>query len=133
MITKVLIGELQRQVYTTEHLDHPQPVERAVSLPDGTQDFFRAVPGRGVALLDGETRAEFALGIADVARREELIAAADAEVEIAGGDFLELEAEALGGLWWRHGEGCSGEGLSSGNERLRAKKGAAFVQIRLIR
>ena len=115
---EVLVRELQGRIHTAEHFDHPQTVERAMGLPGGTQDFLRAVLRRGVALLDGETRAEFALGLADVTGREELIAAADAEVEIAGGDFLEFEAEALGGLLWRHGAVCSGDGLGRGNKRL---------------
>ena len=77
-------------------------------VPDGAEDFFRAVLCGGVAFRDGEVGAELALEVAHMAGGEELRAAADAEVQVGGCDLLEFDAEAfcflLGVSWGENPE-----------------------------
>ena len=54
-----------------------------MGLVDRLEDLDGALPGRLVALLDGQARPQLALDVADVARREEQVAAAHAQVEVA--------------------------------------------------
>ena len=99
---EMLLVELKCRVHAAQHLDHAQAVERAMGIPDGAEDFLGAVLCGGIALLDRQVRAEFAFEIADMAGGEELVAGADAQVQVSGRGLLELDAEAFCFLLGRH-------------------------------
>lgn len=99
---EVLIGVVEGGVHAAEDFDDLEAVEGAMGIPDGAKDFFRAVFGSCVALLSGDVCAKFAFEVADMAGGKELIAAADAEIEVAGGVFLEGETKGFGFLLGGH-------------------------------
>ena len=100
---EVLVAVVERGVHTAEYFEDFQAIERAVGVPDGAEDFFRAVFRGLVAVFGGDTGSELAFEIADVAGSEELVAAADAEVQVAGGLLGEGEAEGFCFLLGCHG------------------------------
>lgn len=94
---EVLLDEVGVGVDAAEDLDDAEAVEGAVGVPDGIENSGGALAGGFVALFGGETIAELALEGGDMAGGEELLAGADAEVEVTGRLFFEDEAERSGG------------------------------------
>ena len=60
---------------------------------DGIQDFPRAILRGSVTVLHGEVLTQHALGVAGVAGGDEQIAAANAQIQIAGCLFGEFNAQ----------------------------------------
>lgn len=99
---EVLFDELGGGVDAAEDFEDAEAVEGAVGVPDGVEDLGGAVAGGGVAFFGGDAGAKLSFEGADMAGAEQLIAGADAEVEVAGGLFFEDEAEAFGALLGGH-------------------------------
>jgi hypothetical protein len=92
---EVLVGVLERRVHAAEDLDHPQAVEGAMGVPDGVQDLLRAVPRRRVAGLGRDPRAQLPFQITDMTGGDELMTAADAQLQVTRRLLRECETEGL--------------------------------------
>ena len=92
---EMLVGVVERGIDAAEHFDDLQSIERAVCVPDGAEDLFGAVLGSCIPLIGGDICAEFALQITDMPGGDQLIATADAEIEVGWGCFFELDAEGF--------------------------------------
>lgn len=93
---EVLLDEVGGGVDAAEDLNDLETVEGAVGVPDGVEDLGGALAGGFVAVLGGESRAEFSFERADVTGAHQLIAGADAEVQVSRRLLFEGEAEILG-------------------------------------
>ena len=105
---EMLIGEVTGRVDAAEQLDAAQAVEAAVGVVNRAQDLLHAVFSGGIAILDDEVFAEDPLEVTDMTGSDELIAAADAEVQISGGEGRQINFERLGFFLWCHAVSCSG-------------------------
>ena len=118
---EVLVGVLERRVHAAEDLDYPQAVEGAMGVPDGVQDFLRTVPRRRVAGLGCDPGAELPLQITDMTGGDELVTAANAQLQVTGRLLRERETEGLCFFLGVHG--CLGVMIKAGvfgNENRRA-------------
>src|SRR5579863_5683173 len=79
---QMLLDEIRRRIHAAEHLDHLQSIQSAVPVSNRLQYLDGTLPGRFVALGRGQTGPQFSLGIADMPRRDELVAALDAQVQV---------------------------------------------------
>ena len=93
---------------------------------DGIENFLGAILGRRVTVLDGQARAEHAGGGASVATGDEQVAAAYAEIQIAGLKFRKFNTKFLclflgihAGRLPRGGAGCNDEFVRSLSARLQ--------------
>lgn len=101
---EVLFDEVGGGVDAAEDLDDLEAVEGAVGVPDGVKDLGGALAGGFVAVLGGEPRAELSFERADVTGAHQLVAGADAEVQVTGRLFFKGEAEILGDFLGIHSE-----------------------------
>ncbi len=99
---QMLVGVFERRVDAAKHLEHAQIVERAVRVPNRAEHLDGTISSGVVTLLGRHARSELPFQIAGVARGDEQIARANAEVQIAGCEFLEFQAEALSRLLRTH-------------------------------
>ena len=99
---EVLLNEIRRGVDATEQLDDAEPVERAVGLADRAQNLDGAVFRGGVALLDSDVLAQHAFLIARVARGDQQISRADAEIEVTRFDGGKFQSQFGGFFFGAH-------------------------------
>jgi len=82
---EMLLGKFARGVYATENSHHSKAVERPVCVPDGIEHLLCAISSSGVPGVRCEVGPQLALQIAHMAGGEQLLAGADAKVQIARG------------------------------------------------
>jgi len=81
---QMLICEIRLRIDTTQQLNHAQPVESTVRIPNRIEDLRGAFASSRVPLLNRDSVAQFPLQCADMPGTNQLIARADTEVQITG-------------------------------------------------
>lgn len=99
---EVLVGKCSRRIDTPQHFNDFQPIQRAIGLTERTENLHRTFFRGGVALFDGQSGSQDALGIAHMAAAHVQIARADTEIEITLGLFGKGNTELDGALLRRH-------------------------------
>lgn len=61
---QMLFGEVEAGVYTSKNLDHPQPVQCAVRVPDRSKNLLSTVTRSLITFLDTQPGAQLPLQIA---------------------------------------------------------------------
>jgi hypothetical protein len=93
---EMLIGKGLVRINTAEQLDHAQTVESSVSVVNRSENLFAAVAGGIVSLVNRDTLSKNPLLIADVTGGDELISAANAEIQVSLLLRRKINSEFLG-------------------------------------
>lgn len=93
---EMLIGKGLVRINTAEQLDHAQTVESSVSVVNRSENLFAAVAGGIVSLVNRDTLSKNPLLIADVTGGDELISAANAEIQVSLLLKRKINSEFLG-------------------------------------
>lgn len=93
---EMLIGKGLVRINTAEQLDHAQTVESSVSVVNRSENLFAAVAGGIVSLVNRDTLSKNPLLIADVTGGDELISAANAEIQVSLLLRRKIDSEFLG-------------------------------------
>ena len=93
---EMLIGKGLVRINTAEQLDHAQTVESSVSVVNRSENLFAAVAGGIISLVNRDTLSKNPLLIADVTGGDELISAANAEIQVSLLLRRKINSEFLG-------------------------------------